>query len=70
MRIPMIAAANRPQALNINFRHRRLISLKGAAGYLPIRQSRYRTTVTRIKAGIRIVTRSDFITANFTAFFS
>jgi hypothetical protein len=68
MRIPMIAAIDRPQALIIILRHRHLITLKGAAGYLPIRQSRYRTAVTKIKAGIRITTRSDFITANFTAF--
>jgi hypothetical protein len=64
----MIAATDRPQALIINIRHRRLIPLKGAAGYLPISQSRYITAVARIKAGIRIATRSDFITANFTAF--
>jgi hypothetical protein len=68
MRIPMIAATDFPQKLIIMIRHRRLILLKGAAGYLPISQSRYITAVTRIKAGIRIVTRSDFITANFTLF--
>lgn len=64
----MIAADDRPQALNIILRHRRLIPLKGAAGYLPIHQSRNRTAVTKIKAGIRIVTLIDFITSNFTAF--
>jgi hypothetical protein len=64
----MIAADDRPQALNIILRHRRLILLKGAAGYLPIHQSRNRTAVAKIKAGIRIVTRSDFITVNFTSF--
>jgi hypothetical protein len=64
----MVAATDRPQARNINFRHRRLIPLKGAVGYLPISQSRYRKAVAKIKAGIRITTRSDFITANFTPF--
>jgi len=64
----MIAATDRPQARNISFRHRRLIPLKGAAGYLPNSQSRYRKAVAKIKAGIRITTRSDFITANFTLF--
>jgi hypothetical protein len=68
MRIPMIAATERPHALNRIFRHRRLISLKGAAGYLPISQIKNRTAVAKIKAGIRIATRSDFISANFTAF--
>jgi hypothetical protein len=63
----MIAAIDRPQALNNTLRNRRLIPLKGAAGYLPISQSAYRTTVAKIKAGIRIETRSDFITANSTA---
>jgi len=68
MRIPMIAATDRPQALNISLRHRRLTLLKGKDGYLPISQSRYRKAVAKIKAGIRITTRSDFITANFTLF--
>src|SRR5215510_1954041 len=67
MRIPMIAAIDRPQALNNTLRNRRLTPLKGAAGYLLISQSAYRTTVAKIKAGIRIEIRSDFITANFTA---
>jgi hypothetical protein len=64
----MTAAIDRPQALIIAFRHRRLNPLKGAAIYLPISQSAYRTADTKIKAGIRITTRSDFITANFTPF--
>jgi hypothetical protein len=63
----MIAAIDRPQALIINIRHRRLIPLKGAAGILPISQSRNIMAVTSIKTGIRIMTRRDFITANFTA---
>jgi hypothetical protein len=42
--------------------------LKGKDGYLPISQSRYRKAVAKIKAGIRITTRRDFITANFTLF--
>src|SRR5262245_16425744 len=67
MRMPMSAAIDRPQALNMTLRNRRLTPLKGAAGYLPISQSAYRTTVAKIKAGIRIETRSDFITANSTA---
>jgi hypothetical protein len=65
MRIPMIAATDRPQALIIIFRHRRLIPLNGAVRYLPISQSRYKTADAKIKAGIRIETRSDFITAHF-----
>jgi len=68
MRIPMIAATDRPQAVNIALRHRRLPLLKNAVEYLPISQSRYRTAVAKIKAGIRITTRSDFITVNFTPF--
>jgi hypothetical protein len=68
MRIPMIAATERPQALNMIFRHRRLSSLKGAVGYLPISQIKNRAADAKIKAGIRIATRSDFIAANFTAF--
>jgi hypothetical protein len=68
MRIPMIAATDRPQALNKILRHRLLIPLKFAVGYLPITHSRYRTAVAKIKAGIRIATRNNFITANFTAF--
>jgi hypothetical protein len=67
MRIPMIAAIDLPQALIMNIRHRRLITLKGAAGILPISQSRNIVAVTRINAGTRIMTRSDFIPANFTA---
>jgi len=63
----MIAAIDRPQALNSILRHRRLIPLKDVVGYLLISQSRNRTAVTNIKAGIRIATRIDFITANFTA---
>jgi hypothetical protein len=64
----MIAAADRPQVLNINLRHRRLTPLRRAVRYPPIIKSRNRTAVANIKAGIRITTRSDFITANFTAF--
>jgi hypothetical protein len=64
----MIAADDRPQALNINLRHRGLIFLKPVTRYLPISQIRNRTAVAKIKAGIRIMTRTDFITANFTAF--
>jgi len=68
MRIPMIAATDRPQARNISRLHCRLTLLKGKDEYLPISQSRYRKAVAKIKAGIRITTRSDFITANFTPF--
>jgi len=68
MRIPMIAATDRPQARNISLRNCRLTLLKGKDEYLPISQSRYRKAVAKIKAGIRITTRSDFITANFTPF--
>jgi hypothetical protein len=64
----MIAATDRPQALSIILRHRRLIPLKGAVGYLPTSQSRYKMAVAKIKAGIRITTRNDFIIANFTSF--
>jgi hypothetical protein len=64
----MIAATDRPQALSISLRHRRLTPLKGMDGYLPISQSRYRKAVAKIKAGIRITIRSDFITVNFTLF--
>jgi hypothetical protein len=64
----MIAATERPQASNISFRHRLLTLLKGKDVYLPISQSRYRKAVAKIKAGIRITTRSDFITTNFTLF--
>jgi hypothetical protein len=64
----MIAATERPQAVNISLRHRRLALLKGKDGYLPISQSRNRKAVAKIKAGILITTRSDFITANFTLF--
>jgi hypothetical protein len=67
MRIPMIAATDRPQALNKTLCHRLLTLLKRAVRYLPISQSRKRTAVARIKAGIRIATRNDFITINFTA---
>jgi hypothetical protein len=65
MRIPMIAATDCPQTLIIFFRHRRLAPLKGAVRHLPISQSRYRTADAIIKAGIRIESRSDFITAHF-----
>jgi len=67
MRIPMIAATDLPQALNKTLRHRLLTPLKRAVRYLPISQSRKRTAVAKIKAGIRIATRNDFITTNFTA---
>jgi hypothetical protein len=63
----MIAATDLAQALIMIIRHRRLILLKGAAGILPISQSRNIMAVTRIKAGTRIMNRRDFITANFTA---
>src|SRR5262249_52815374 len=63
----MTAASDRPQPPTVMFRHRRLNSLNGAVGYLPISQIRYQNAEAKIKAGIRIATRSNFIADYCTA---
>jgi len=63
----MTAASDRPQPPTTKFRHRPLAVLNGETGNLTISQSRYQNAEAKIKAGIRIMTRSNFIDTHSTA---